>query len=84
MLSQVALTEIISLSDWANTLLSECKKAIGEQLFPFTEREQAFIDTLYNHAEVNPSLLTDDVDIIERIQKNPGLHWKVLNITKNK
>lgn len=84
MLSQAALKEVTSVCDWANTLLSECKEAISKQLFPFTERETAFIDSLYNHAEVNPALLTDDEYTIERIQRNPGLQWKAFNIAKNR
>ncbi len=68
---------------WATRLVDECRSALSAVL-PLAENERAFLDRLVEHGEIDPTLLTDDEDLKERIATHPGLKWKALNVRQHK
>jgi predicted nucleotidyltransferase component of viral defense system len=70
------------LSDsFAERLLDETR-AMLTTVLPLRERELAFLESLLGDGIVDASLLTDEPVLRERIQAQPGLHWKALNVRK--
>jgi hypothetical protein len=47
---------------------------------PFSEEEKAFLDQLHDRGEIVPSHLQLDEAMAERVQLNPALAWKALNV----
>jgi hypothetical protein len=43
-----------------------------------------FLDRLLDEAEIQPSLLTSDQGLQERINRHPLLEWKALNVRQYK
>lgn len=68
---------------WVETLLAECRTGLGCVL-PLTEAEREFLDRLLDHGEIEPSLLTEDGDLAERIASQPWLLWKALNVRRHR
>lgn len=68
---------------WAHNLVSECKKALSTVL-PLAPNESEFLDRLLDHGEIDPTILTTDTALQLRIQKQPLLEWKALNVRKYK
>lgn len=66
-----------------NRLVEECRKGLSTVL-PFTENELAFLDLLLEKGEVDSTLLTNDPDLQQRIQKQPLLEWKAINVRRYK
>jgi predicted nucleotidyltransferase component of viral defense system len=64
-----------SPKDYANELLSTCKQ-FCEALFPLKEQEAEFIERLRHEGKIDPSLLTDDPVLAERIVQDPALRWR--------
>lgn len=68
---------------WAKTLVRECRHAL-DAVLPFTKPESAFLDRILDDGEIDPSLLTTDRDLAERITSQPLLEWKALNVRQHK
>ncbi len=68
---------------WAFRLVDECRKAVSLVL-PFTEGERKFLDRILDHGEINPSLITRDEDMADKLRNHPGLKWKALNVREFK
>jgi hypothetical protein len=68
---------------WAKTLVRECRHAL-DAVLPFTKSESAFLDRILDDGEIEPSLLTSDRDLAERIAAQPLLEWKVFNVRQHK
>lgn len=66
---------------FAERLLDETR-AMLTTVLPLREHELAFLEALMGEGIVDASLLTDDPVLRERIQAQPGLHWKALNVRK--
>ena len=64
-------------------LVEECRQALSVVL-PFTEKEKAFLDLLLEQGEIDSTILTSDSDLQKRIQKQPLLEWKAVNVRKYK
>ena len=64
-------------------LVKECREALSVVL-PFSENEKAFLDLLLDRGEVDPTILTADSDLQQRIQRQPLLEWKAVNVRKYK
>jgi len=64
-------------------LVEECRKALSIVL-PFTDAEQEFLDLLLDKGEIDSTILTADTKLQERIQRQPLLEWKALNVRKYK
>jgi predicted nucleotidyltransferase component of viral defense system len=70
-----------SLRDWAHRLVEECRAGLRAVL-PLESDEREFLDRLLDHGEIEPSLLTQDKGLIDRIRRHPGLEWKALNVRR--
>jgi predicted nucleotidyltransferase component of viral defense system len=68
-------------SDYGSRLVRECREGLSAVL-PFTESEREFLDLLLDKGEIDATLLTDDEDLRSRIQQQPLLAWKALNVRK--
>jgi predicted nucleotidyltransferase component of viral defense system len=68
---------------WTNELLADCKTAL-KPLFPLSERERAFLQSLFEHGRVDATLATDDRNLIEKINTHPLLQWKAKLVLENR
>jgi hypothetical protein len=68
-------------NSFAEHLLDETR-AMLTTVLPLRERELTFLESLLGDGIVDASLLTDEPVLRERIQAQPGLHWKALNVRK--
>ena len=59
--------------------VATCKELLA-RLLPFTDNERAFLDRLLDLGEIDASLLTEDANMQLRIQNQPLLEWKALNV----
>ncbi|MBU0676343.1 MAG: nucleotidyl transferase AbiEii/AbiGii toxin family protein [Proteobacteria bacterium] len=64
---------------WTNSLVDECRAALSVVL-PLAENEREFLDGLLDRGRIDPSLLTDDPAMTDRINSHPLLAWKALNV----
>jgi hypothetical protein len=71
------------LAGWVEQLVSVCRSHMSV-FFPFRENESEFLDRLNAKGEIAPELLTSDERLREVIRTHPGLHWKALNVRKNR
>lgn len=46
--------------------------------------ERAFLDLLLDKGEIDSTILTADSSLQQRIQKQPLLEWKAVNVRKHK
>jgi hypothetical protein len=68
---------------YARKLVEECREKL-EALLPFSEPEQEFLHLILDEGKIEPSLLTPDKALQERIGRHPLLEWKALNVRKHK
>jgi hypothetical protein len=67
---------------WTERLLQGCKNALS-LLLPFSANEMTFLNQLYGHGQLDASLLTSDLQMIQKIHLHPLLQWKIQLIAKN-
>lgn len=72
-----------SLTKYGGCLVKECQEGLSSVL-PFTDAEQNFLDLLLDKGEIDSTILTADVNLQNRIQQQPLLEWKALNVRKYK
>jgi predicted nucleotidyltransferase component of viral defense system len=77
------LTGIDQNTAWATRLVEECRQALGAVL-PLSEGEIKFLTRLLDDGEIEPSLLTVDTALAQRIEHHPALQWKALNVREHK
>lgn len=82
-LRQEVVTEIEQGGDWAKRLVEETKAGL-HRLLPLNEAEKQFLDSLLEMAEIKPELLVENSEAIGKINQQPMLHWKALNVRKFK
>ena len=68
---------------FGEAMVEECREALSA-LLPFNEAESAFLDLLLDRGEIDASVLTGDAELQERIQGQPMLEWKALNVRRHK
>lgn len=68
-----------SAVEYGARLTRECREALSVVL-PFTQSERTFLDRLLDRGEIDPTLLTVDPSLQRRIQSQPLLEWKALNV----
>lgn len=68
---------------WAKKILAECRKRL-QAVLPLNAAEKKFLDGVLNRGEIDPSLLTGDPALSDRIRANPGLQWKAQNVREYK
>lgn len=71
------------LAEYGRRLVQECRLALSAVL-PFTRDESEFLNILLDNGQIDPSLLTADAALQERIQRHPLLEWKALNVRRYK
>ena len=72
-----------TLAEYGARLVDECRRALSIVL-PFTDAERAFLDLLLDRGEVDASILTSDMTLRERIQAQPLLECKALNVRRHR
>ncbi|KPJ53626.1 hypothetical protein AMJ39_03715 [candidate division TA06 bacterium DG_24] len=70
-------------AEWGGRLVDECRRTF-EIVLPLSGRELQFLDRLLDAGEIDPSLLTSDEALSDRIRRHPLLQWKALNIRQYK
>lgn len=70
-------------SDWAERMIAECRQAL-EAVLPLDAREMEFLDRLLDDGQIEPQLLTDDGEMMDRIRSHPLLQWKAVNVRQHK
>ncbi len=71
------------LEIYGKTLVRECRQALSV-LLPFHNAERKFLDLLLDNGEINPTILTPDETLQNRIRRQPLLKWKALNVRRHK
>ncbi len=79
MLRTGALREHGTLTEYERMLIENCRQALTAVL-PFTEMEMEFLNLLLDNGEIDPSLLTNDIELQDRIRRHPLLEWKAINV----
>ena len=69
-------------SSYGKHLVRECKESLSRVL-PLTDAEREFLDKLLDKGIIEPSLLTDDHELQERIHNQPLLQWKAINVRRH-
>jgi len=75
--------EQVSPAEYGAHLVRECREGLSAVL-PFTDSERTFLDLLLDRGVINPALLTADESLQRRIQCQPLLEWKALNVRQHK
>jgi predicted nucleotidyltransferase component of viral defense system len=83
MLHGAAVPSGVTPSTYGRTLVNDCRAYLAAVL-PLQESELAFLDTLLERGRIDASLLTDDPDLMRRIEVHPWLQWKAINVRKHK
>ena len=68
---------------YGEKLVTNCREALSAVL-PFNANELDFLNLLLDKGEICPSLLTSDEKLQRRIQEQPLLQWKALNVRKHR
>jgi Nucleotidyl transferase AbiEii toxin, Type IV TA system len=66
-----------------NQLIMDAKQCLS-YVFPFSDAEEAFLNNLLIQGEIQPSLITNNLELQEKIMSHPGLLWKIKNVKKFK
>ncbi len=69
----------MDILEFAQRLVEECKKQLS-YVFPFSKQETEFLNRVIEKGEIDPSLLSSDPDVQERIKRHPMLLWKAQNV----
>jgi len=72
-----------SSTEYGARLVEECRQALSVVL-PFSEAERTFLDLLLERGEIDSTILTSDSSLQQRIQRQPLLAWKAVNVRKHK
>lgn len=77
------IREQFAPAEYGARLVADCRRALSVVL-PFTESERKFLDLLLDKGEIDSTLLTTDASIQDRIQKQPLLEWKAINVRRHR
>jgi len=67
---------------FAQRLAAECRKELSI-VFPLSVEEIEFLDRILTKGQIEPSLITADVELQTRIMRHPMLLWKAVNVRKH-
>ncbi len=70
-------------AEYGARLVRKCREGLSVVL-PFTNSERKFLDLLLDRGVIDPTLLTSDESLQRRIQSQPLLQWKALNVRRHK
>jgi len=77
------LQEQGSSVEYGAQLVQKCRKSLSKVL-PFTDAEREFLNLLLEKGEIDSTILTADTALQQRIQNQPLLEWKALNVRQYK
>lgn len=83
LLRNEVVAQVGPVTTWAARMAEECRQGLGIVL-PLNDPEREFLDRLLDYGEIEPSLLTQDIELADRIRRSPGLEWKALNVRRFK
>ena len=69
--------------EYGERLVRECRDGLSA-LLPFSNAEREFLNLLLDQGRIDASLLTSDKDLRERIESQPLLKWKAMNVRQHK
>lgn len=69
--------------DWAERMIAECRQAL-DVVLPLNAAEKEFLDRILDHGQIEPHILTTDLEMIDRIRSHPLLQWKAVNVRQHK
>ena len=69
--------------EFGRELIEGCRNILSK-LLPFTDGEKKFLDLLLDKGEIDPTCLTDDTSLQDRIRKQLLLEWKAINVRQHK
>ena len=75
------LEEKDGVDRFGQSLVQECQQKLS-CIFPLLPHEIKFLKLIREKGEIEPSLLTKDNDLQERIKRHPMLLWKAMNTRK--
>jgi predicted nucleotidyltransferase component of viral defense system len=78
-----AIEKVDGSEDYGRRLVEECRQALSAVL-PFNDRELEFLDLLLDKGQIDSAILTADLKLQNRIQRQPLLEWKALNVRQHK
>lgn len=67
------------LTQWGARLVAEVREALTAVL-PLRENEMAFLNSLLNDGQIEPTHLTTDAALAQIIRRHPALLWKAHNV----
>ena len=70
-------------AEYGDQLVKECRERISAVL-PFSHAELEFLDMVLDRGLIDPTILTPDEDLRKRIEAQPLLEWKALNVRRHK
>jgi len=70
------------ISMFVQRLVSECREQLSV-VYPLSAQEMEFLDRILTKGEIEPSLLTTDTDVRDRITRSPMLLWKAVNVRRH-
>ncbi len=82
-LRRAGLAGAEEIDAWVARLVAECRDGVAS-LLALTGPEREFLDRLLDYGEVDPTLLTSDAELVDRIRRHPGLEWKARNVRQFK
>ena len=72
-----------SPAEFGARLVRECREGLS-MVLPLNDAEREFLDLLLDKGEIDSAILTDDETLQKRIQQQPLLEWKALNVRQYK
>lgn len=68
---------------YGERLVADCRSALSAVL-PLKDHELAFLELLLDNGEIDPSLLTPDAVLGERIRAQPLLRWRAGHVRRHR
>jgi predicted nucleotidyltransferase component of viral defense system len=72
-----------SPAEFGARLVRECREGLS-MVLPFNDAERKFLDLLLDKGKIDSTILTADETLQKRIQQQPLLEWKALNVRQYK
>ena len=71
----------VESTEYGARLEKECRKGLSA-ILPFSDAEREFLNLLLDHGEIDSTILTSDTTLQARIQNQPLLKWKAINVRR--
>jgi hypothetical protein len=69
--------------DFGRELVENCQRLLTPFL-QWNEAERHFLDLLLDQGVIDPTILTTDIQLQDRIRRQPLLEWKAIHVRRNK